>query len=129
MSNQEEVRNAFGNWLATFKWTYFLTITFRFPRQPHTAQSTIREVGKTVRRSHSGYLFLGSELHVNRTLHLHGLLEARGGPARFSRWQLWADLYERFGRSEVRDVQSREAVSLYVSKYVTKGLTEWDMLS
>jgi len=24
-------------------------------------------------------------------------------------------------------VQSREAVSAYVSKYVTKGLTEWDM--
>jgi len=127
MSSRKEVRDAFGDWLSTFPWDYFITVTFRFPRQPHTAISTVRQVARVIRRSNTGRLFLGTELHINRTLHLHGLLEARGGPTRFSRWQLWADLYERFGRSEVREVQSREAVSLYVSKYVVKGLTEWDM--
>lgn len=124
---KEEVRDVFGSWLSTFRWDYFITVTFRFPRQPHVALSTVREVGKVIRRSNTGRLFLGTELHVNRTLHLHGLLEARGGATSFSRWQLWADLYDRFGRSQVRAVQSREAVSIYVSKYVTKELTEWDM--
>jgi len=127
MTDRREVRDAFGNWLATFNWDYFLTITFRNPRHPHHALSTVRQVGKVVRRHSAGRLFLGTELHVNRTLHVHGLLETRKRPNDFLRWALWDSLFNTFGRSEVRGVQSREAVSNYVSKYVTKGLTEWDM--
>jgi len=127
MPSRKEVRDAFGDFLSTFNWDYFITVTFRVPRQPHHALGTVREVGKVIRRSNTGRLFLGTELHVNRTLHLHGLLEAHGRPNGFLKRQLWADLFDRFGRSQVLDVQSREAVSSYVSKYVVKGLTEWDI--
>ena len=127
MASKEEVRNAFGDWLSHFGWTYFLTITFRYPRQPHNALSTVRQVGKVVRRHSNGRLFLGTELHISRTLHVHGLLQANRQSNAFLEYALWSSLFSAFGRSEVRQVQSREAVSNYVSKYVTKGLTEWDM--
>ena len=127
MPSRKEVRDAFGDWLGTFPWTYFLTVTFREPRQPNHALSTVRQVGKVVRRHSRGGLFLGTELHVSRTLHVHGLLDAPRGANLFLRYALWRSLFDAFGRSEVREVQSREAVSNYVSKYVTKGLTEWDM--
>lgn len=127
MSSKREVRDAFGAWIGLFPWTYFLTVTFREPRQPHHALSTLRGVGKVVRRHSKGRLFLGTELHINRTLHVHGLLDAPYGPNDFLEYALWSSLFSAFGRSEVRQVQSREAVSIYVSKYVTKELTEWDM--
>jgi len=124
---REEVRNEFGAWLGLFPWTYFLTITFREPRQPHTALSTVRQCGKVVRRHSKGRLFLGTELHISRTLHVHGLLDAPFGATDFLEYAIWHSLYTSFGRSQVRQVQSREAVSLYVSKYVTKALGEWDL--
>ena len=123
----KEVRNAFGAWLGLFPWTYFITITFREPRQPHHAISTLRQCGYVVRRHSKGRLFLGTELHLSRTLHVHGLLDAPFGATDFLEYALWNSLWTSFGRSEVRPVQSREAVSNYVSKYVTKEMTEWDM--
>jgi len=127
MSSQKEVRDAFGAWLGLFPWTYFITITFREPRQPHHALSTVRQCGNVVRRHSKGRLFLGTELHVLRTLHVHGLLDAPYGANDFLEHAIWDSLFRAFGRSEVCQVQSREAVSNYVSKYVTKRLTEWDM--
>jgi len=123
----KEVRDAFGNWLGTFPWTYFLTVTFSEPRRPHHAISTVGQVGKTIQRHSRGRLFLGSELHVSRTLHVHGLLQAPRGANEFLRYALWHSLFHAFGRSEVREVQSREAVSNYVSKYVSKEMGEWNM--
>ena len=125
--SKEEVRDAFGNWLSTFDWDYFITVTFREARHPHHALSTVRQVGKVIRRHSDGRLFLGTELHINRTLHVHGLLSPVKRPNDFLQYALWNSLFTAFGRTEVRRVQSREAVSNYVSKYVTKGLTEWDM--
>jgi len=58
---------------------------------------------------------------------VHGLLQTVGRANAFVEYALWRSLFDSFGRSEVRGVQSREAVSNYVSKYVTKELTEWDM--
>jgi len=127
MSSKKEVRDAFGTWLATFYWDYFITVTFRSPRHPHHAISTVNQIGKVIRRHSAGRLFLGTELHINRTLHVHGLLQAAGRPNAFMEYAIWSSLFDSFGRSEVRRVQSREAVSNYVSKYVTKGLTEWNM--
>ena len=127
MSTRKEVRDAFGEWLGTFAWDYFITVTFSSPRHPHHALSTLQGVGKVIRRHSAGGLFLGSELHINRTLHVHGLLQTVGRANAFVEYALWSSLFNAFGRSEVRPVLSREAVSNYVSKYVTKELTEWVM--
>ena len=59
---------------------------------------------------------------------MHGLLDG-------SQWAdgaalahiLWRECFERYGRSTVSEVQSRESVSDYVSKYVTKGFTSYIM--
>jgi len=126
MQNQE-VRDAFGLWLATFPWAYFLTVTFREPRHPYHAISTLRQIGKTIKRATDGDYFLGTEVHVSRTLHVHGLLSAPHGPSESVPRELWRTLFKEYGRSQVHRVRSREAVSTYVSKYVTKEMTEWDM--
>ena len=90
--------------------------------------SSLNQVARTLERENVSRFFLGSELHVNRTLHLHGLLMAPRHPD-VNVWcrNTWAVLFERYGRSQLSRVLSREAVSDYVSKYCTKELTEWRM--
>jgi len=124
----KSVREALGEWLQTFNWDLFITITFTDPRPPHNALTTIRGIRNVIRRYSSGLLFLGTELHINRTLHVHGILEARlWADKHVLANVLWREFYGRYGRSSVSKVQSREAVADYVSKYVTKELTEWTL--
>ena len=62
---------------------------------------------------------------------MHGLLQLPATDAAWRRAQatdLWRELFERFGRSQVSEVQAQEAVSIYVTKYSVKDLTEWLML-
>lgn len=121
-------RTALPEWLQTFDWTLFITITFADPRPPHNAITTLGGISRVIRRYSRGLLFLGTELHISRFMHVHGLLVARGWTdINVLRDVLWREFFERYGRSDVSEVQSREAVADYVSKYVTKDLGEWTL--
>jgi len=128
-ASDREVREEWARWLSTYPWTHFITVTFREPRTLHSAESTINQLHKRIRRlCPRGRLFLGTELHLSRALHVHGLLDAfywADGAALAH--ILWKDLYTDFGRTTVSPVQSSEAVSNYVSKYVTKEFTSYVM--
>jgi len=124
--DRHELRTALATWLETFNWDLFITITFADPRPPHNALTTIRGIRNVIRRYSGGLLFLGTELHINRTLHVHGLLECRlWSDKHVLSGLLWREFFNRYGRSDVSEVQSGAAVADYVSKYVTKDLTEW----
>jgi len=131
----DALKQAWIGFLGRYNWTWFLTITFRGPRHPQHAQSTLLEIEKVIRRSTKGRLFLGTELHINRTLHVHGLLELRGhemgrdgwglDKAAFLNNQIFRDLLEEFGRSQVRRPQDAPSVEKYVTKYCLKALHEY----
>ena len=129
--HDEPTKAAWAAFLGRYEWEYFLTITFRLPREPHHAQSTLSQIGNIIERHSNGRYFLGSELHHSRTLHVHGLFTPRkrttapssGVTAR----ALWGVFLEEFGRSQVRRVLTNEAVTRYCSKYCTKDLTEWKL--
>lgn len=127
----EPLNEAWGEFLGRYKWDYFLTITFRESRHPHHAQSTLSQIGKIIEGLSRGRYFLGSELHFNRTLHVHGLFTPLGRSdtpaARTTANVLWGFFLADFGRSQVRRVQKNEAVSHYCSKYASKELTEWKL--
>ena len=111
-------------------WDAFVTVTFREPRLPHHADSTLDQVRRVIKRHTHRHVFLGGELHINRTLHVHGLLQLPSRDPALKRHlgsDLWRELFERFGRSQVSPVQSNEAVSIYVSKYCVKDLNSWLM--
>ena len=124
---RERLRNAYSDWLQSFRWDYFLTVTFADARQPHHALTTVRSVGKVLRRHEVNRWFLGTELHLSRNLHVHGLLQAPEWANPAWRDDLNRTLYKRYGRTSMPRVRSREAVSTYVTKYVTKALTEYEI--
>lgn len=105
-------------------------MTYREPRMPHHSDASLNAIAKVIRRHTHRHFFLGGELHINRSLHVHGLLQLPARDPAIKRLQgsdLWRDLFERFGRSEVSPVQANEAVSIYVSKYCVKDLNSWLM--
>lgn len=123
--SQAALRAAFADWLQTFDWDYFLTVTFRDPVPPYKAESSLSWVWKTLRPLNPSLTFLASEEHASRYLHVHGLL-AEGlsdlGPLPY-----WQRLLKQHGRSGVSAIRSRKEVSEYVAKYLTKELAAYNI--
>jgi len=123
ISERVLLRKELAEWLESYKWDYFLTVTFREPRAPHLALNTLNSVQKVLRRFGPKLLFLGTEQHVSSLLHVHGLIA--DGLIALPSQLVWKALFERFGRSKVDKVLDNGKVSRYVSKYVAKDLGEW----
>lgn len=113
-----------AEWLSSQEWTWFLTITFREPCPPHRQESVINSAYSVIKSAlEPARVFLGAELHLNQTIHLHGLYHSRypeGLVKRVEKRLLWAVLFETFGRSKVETPRGNGAVSKYVSKYCVK---------
>lgn len=120
-------REAWGTFLDTFTWDLWITVTFRTPRQPHHALSTLNQARKVVRKTTTGgRLFLGVEPHKSRLIHLHGLVVVPDWPSkRAASKAIFWNLFETFGRAQVPPVQGNKGASFYVSKYVTKEIGEF----
>jgi len=123
---QKELRHVWAEWLnVTCKsWDNFITITFRTPRMPHNAISTLGGIEKVLRAAGAVRGFIGTELHSSRMLHVHGIT-AHSTADSDQRLYLWQTLFRRYGRSQVVAIKSSEQVAAYVTKYCTKALTEY----
>lgn len=125
---QKELRHEWAEWLTRTcaNWDNFLTITFRSPRMPHNAISTLNGIEKVLRAAGAVRGFIGTEMHSSRMLHVHGITAHRTSDS-LQRRLLWRILFERYGRSQVVEVHSPGDVAKYVTKYCTKELTEYSI--
>lgn len=127
-----EYSDAISTWLQSTPWDYFFTITTRKARRDSVA--FIRDVkAELLRGNQTQKIFVACEpFKLNKDLHAHGLLLQGGqvdsdGSYRntITTYNLWHDLFRRFGRSRVETINSRRQVANYCTKYVTK-LTDGD---
>lgn len=125
---------ALSDWLQTYHWDYFLTVTTRWPRRD--AISFMRDINAQFCESETslwsnpdriylpGRIFLACEPHRYRgSLHAHGLLAGLPGLYPPKVFQKALDL--RFGRSRVERCRNQSYVAGYCAKYVTK-ITDGD---
>lgn len=113
-----EAREEMAAWISRQdSWDYFLTVTFRKPSlRPELSigrvQRTLDGLGGSQRA------FLGAEkAHGLGAWHVHGLCKL-SWPLRAT--HVWEALFRSCGRSKVEVPRSPEAVSNYISKYLTK---------
>ena len=124
-----KVLEGWRDFLTGHTWTHFITVTYRSARPVRSDGGDLDRVKRTVRRTYpSGRLFLAGESHAFGDLHVHGILAAAGGAdelagVRAGQW--YGDLFRQFGRSEVRQVSSPQAVVNYCTKYVTKQMAAY----
>ena len=119
----------FTPWLASVSpWTLFITVTFALPRPAYAAMSVLAHVHRVIDKGvEVRNLFLGTEPHKSSLLHVHGLLSTRWTLERAGRYYLWQNLFKTFGRSGVKLIYDKSGVADYVTKYVVKDLTEWQI--
>ncbi len=130
----ENITSSLSNWLKSYKWDYFLTVTNRRPRRDSIA--FMRDINLSLAETENSLwsdpdglhlpirLFLACEPHkYSHNLHAHGLLHGLPGiypPSVFEK-----ALGKRFGFSRVSGCRSQDDVAGYCSKYVTK-ITDGD---
>ena len=143
-----------GDWLGGLApWDVWFTITTREPRSPAAWR---RGMQRFVKRTAATHAFWGIEtgskfgrLHAHGLLHwgaAPGVLESRVPPKvnplpgdeevvrrttanvlRPPNHALWRDCNLRFGRSQFIDYDPSRGAAHYVSKYVSKKMTDWDI--
>lgn len=139
---RERLSRAYGEWLDTFEWHWFATLTFRLPPSPRTSLNHFRRLLRYLENDLGGIrpgYFVGSETGGwGGREHLHVLLRIPPGPGedlfltpagrrdlhRTKAWRWWKDHY---GRATISPVKDHEKASHYVTKYCTKSLAEWDI--
>lgn len=129
-----EARQAYTDWLAGQRWTYFCTLTFREWEDDagtlngvytpdgarRVAQRFYKPFGRAGHRLVCLFIESGS---LYGKVHLHGLLryDEPYRPAALTIWERW---FDRYGAARVESVRSREAISAYCTKYCTKHLKD-----
>ncbi len=142
MPAQDSIRLAWTDWLSSFHWDHFATLTFADPRSEASARKAfLRFVGQLRGLTHGGSVgyFCGYEYGTFGRLHLHSLMRTStpqpdlgvGGVPHPSAalpcelvWKTW---FETYGRATVARYDPRRGAAGYVAKYVTKRLAYYDI--
>ena len=124
-----------GNWLDTLApWNFWCTFTYRYPPSLPAVRRSMCRFNEEISPS---LMFWGSESGAcTGRNHVHALLyfdENRIsmpllGEVPISAYGLWSKAFKRFGRSHVDVFDRKLGASHYVSKYVSKRLSDFDLI-
>lgn len=119
---------AMAEFLKSYEWDYFLTVTTRKPW--HDSYALKREAFKTLNQvTATERAFLCTEPYYIRSgVHLHGIVKVDKKYKEFVPLnRIWGNMFQRFGRSKVEFARSNEAVAGYCGKYVLKSSGDYDL--
>ena len=129
---KRRLRLAWGDFVARWPWEWFVSLTFTDDTHPERALKLFRVwVSKLNRQLYGprwhkkepyGVLsVVAVEFQKSGRVHLHALMAGVGDARRLSWMDRWWDLDRLAGSPRIYPVENREAVSTYVTKYVSKG--------
>lgn len=123
----ENLKGELQGWLKGQDFPYFVTVTYRTPRNPQQFFVEAQRVEHTLSPGTHG--FLVGEEHKTGFLHLHALVGVEGGnqdrlAQRWTTGTLWLPLFRRFGRTLVVPAREIGGAVGYCTKYIAKDLTD-----
>lgn len=126
---QPTAATAWGEWLGTFPWDAWGTLTFAAGEFTHDAASRAwARFSREFQNQHPlGCWFVGHEVGARGRLHLHCLLGAMLQPTPASRTQLWEWWFKRYGRAQIAGYDPERGAAHYCAKYVSKELAHYDL--
>lgn len=114
-----QIREGYAKFLQEYDWDYFGTITFRSARRDPVP--AIKHVYKELKKSGVKRAFIGAEPFKTGDLHLHGIMQGTGLPGIETPKEVWKRCFDRFGRTKIEYIKSKEDVANYCAKYVLKA--------
>jgi len=120
------VRSEMGEWLSTFPWDWWCTLTFRNEYSPDAATRAFLRLTDWLRKDSPGVgYFVGHEVGRLGRLHLHALI---GGLEPYVQRTAAAKRWDRrHGHARIFPYDPDRGASHYIAKYVSKELAEWDI--
>jgi len=121
-----EIQRSYSEFLTSYPWRWFTTITYRKSRQdPFAASRDVCALLRSKACIQRG--FVATEPHKSGLVHHHCLLQPYFTTSYTAR-TLQDSLNVIFGRSSCRLVNSQPDVSHYCSKYVTKQMAYYEFI-
>jgi len=119
---QEDIKEAFGEWLSRYPWDWWATFTFRRPlANPILAKKHFESFMGPYK---DVFYFVAVErFFMKDDCHLHALL---GNCSDLSAKEFWAGWYKKYGRCRTEAYNAGLGARFYLFKYVTKDLFDWD---
>lgn len=126
------LRIAWGEFVSWWAWEWFVSLTFTYDTHPERAIKLFRvwisKLNKEIygprwhKREPFGVEYVvATELQKSGRVHLHALLSGVGDTRRLSWMDFWQCLDAIAGFARIEPIESQNAVSSYVTKYVSKG--------
>lgn len=113
------LRQEWVNYLNTFNWDWFATLTFKNQPRTYTAKNEAKRWLNAIQRQEKrkiGY-YMCMEFTKQGTPHLHLLMGNLEGVRRDKYWKLW---FEKNGRARILPFEKNKGVSYYLTKYIVK---------
>jgi hypothetical protein len=126
-----KLRGAWGEFIARWPWEWFATFTFSHDTHSERGLKLFRVWCSKLSRElygprwHKRHPYgvrsvVAVEYHKSGQIHLHALLAGVGDIHRLTWMDKWQELDELAGFPRIYAVEKNDAVSRYVTKYVTK---------
>jgi hypothetical protein len=127
---QEQLAEAWGQFLSGYPWDWFCTFTFRSGDDPPSSFRAHRLFGSfmrdvTTRSEQPVFWFRGDEYGPRGgRLHIHALV----GNVAAERRLYWMDQWDRrAGYARILPFDPNKGAAFYCSKYVTKQFGDWNL--
>jgi len=121
-------QEALADWIKSYNWDYFLTVTPRNPRKDPIAfmRDTWARLGEVKGFGIDRGFMACEPFKTHHDLHIHGLI---AGSDIELPWMIQATLDDHIGRSRVELAMGASQVSAYCAKYVVKDQNSdhWNM--
>jgi len=109
-------------------YTHFVTVTCR--KQP-LSESAARRIAQNMYRfvfKTGSYFWVAERFSEKRGLsesfHVHSIIDQ----PEHRIFGIWAELFDRYGRTRIEKIESNDAVMAYVTKYIVKELCDYDFV-
>jgi len=117
---------ALAGFLDVVDFKYFCTFTTRKPISLNSTRRIAENVGKFIDAGNTSTLFWAAEpFDVREGYHFHALMRTHLHALEIYGWY-----FQRYGRCQIinnEEPERRRAASYYVSKYITKKISDYDV--
>lgn len=125
------VHDGWAEFIGRYHWEWFVTLTFTDDIHPEAALKSMHVWKSKLNREVFGhrwnekkpygvYWVVAIEYQKRGVLHLHLLISGVGNTRRLSYMDIWAEMGNKNGWARIEPVDKNDAVSMYLTKYVTK---------
>lgn len=141
LTHSEIIQNAYAEWLGTFEWDYWTTLTTRYKLTMPSARRAVEGLHKELKKAGECSIFFAVEpFDLKEGYHIHALLKVPKGYKYQHIVQVWqhvsgnkrkpkeTDSESTWNRVKLETYDKKRGAKGYVGKYINKDRSDYDLL-